>query len=531
MNETYVLTMEHISKSFGANNVLDDVSIRIKPGEVVALIGENGAGKSTLMNILFGMPVIANTGGYSGTIRFEGREINIASPMAAMQYGIGMVHQEFMLIDGYDVAENIKLNRENTRPTLLRKLFGDRLNLLDQNAIHSDARRTLETLHLDIDADMRVGSLAVGYKQFIEIARELDKSNVKLVVLDEPTAVLTEIEARRFIECVRSVAQRGVAFIFISHKLQEVKDLADHVFVLRDGVIVGDESSGAMSIKRMSELMIGRSIELRVNDQDDQAKMVNLPCVEMEDFAVAMPGEPSYHIDLTVHKGEIFGIGGLAGHGKLSIANGILGQYPTRGTVCINGQAITPDNISQTLKMGVAFVSEDRRGAGLLLEDSIATNICIAAMRLNDRFTKRVMGLRLYDEKAANAYAQEMIERLNINCTGPQQKVQRLSGGNQQKVCIARAIAAQPQILFVSEPTRGIDIGAKKIVLDTLKELNDQGVTIIITSSELAELRSICDRIAIVAEGRVAGILKPQDTDETYGLLMSGITGMPPKEG
>ena len=273
MSSKYILEMNHIEKDFYGNKVLKDVSIKVKPGEIVALIGENGAGKSTIMNILFGMPAIHQTGGFKGTVLIDGEEVHIKSPTEAMKYGIGMVHQEFMLIDGYDVAENIKLNRENTKPNVASLIFGKRLNIVDRFAMHKESRATLDSLGIELSDRTRVGSLPVGYKQFVEIARELDKKNTKLIVLDEPTAVLTESESEKFLECVRSVAERGIAFIFISHKLDEVKANAHHTFILRDGEMVGDFDTTELSTIRMSELMVGREVELlkrRVEEHEEE---------------------------------------------------------------------------------------------------------------------------------------------------------------------------------------------------------------------------------------------------------------------
>lgn len=524
MSSQYVLEMNHIEKEFFGNKVLKDVSIRVKPGEIVALIGENGAGKSTIMNVLFGMPAIHQTGGFKGEVLIDGEKVNIKSPTEAMKYGIGMVHQEFMLIDGYDVAENIKLNRENTKKTLAGMVFGKRLDLIDREAMHRQSRATLDSLGIELSEKTRAGSLPVGYKQFVEIARELDKKNTKLIVLDEPTAVLTESEAEQFLSCVRSVAEKGISFIFISHKLDEVKKNSNHIFVLRDGEMVGDYPTREVSTIRMSELMVGREVELlnRQLEEDHEDENAEI-CLELNHFGVSMPGEVARDISLQIKKGEIFGIGGLAGHGKISIANGIMGLYPSKGEVKLHGEKLNVADTDATLNKGVAFVSEDRRGVGLMLDESIELNIAIAALKTKDRFLVKRFGIPFYDKKGAVEYANQMIKELDIRCTGHEQPVKSLSGGNQQKVCIARALTLEPEVLFVSEPTRGIDIGAKKMILDSLMKLNkEKGVTVIITSSELAELRSVCNRIAIVTEGKVAGILKSDDKDYKFGLLMSG---------
>ena len=524
MEKEYILEMNHICKEYSGNRVLDDVSIRVKPGQIVALIGENGAGKSTIMNVLFGMPVIRQTGGFKGNIIFDGKEVQIGSPLEAMKLGIGMVHQEFMLIDGYDVAENIKLNRENVKKTPLHAVLGRNWDLLDREAMHRESATTLERLGIHIRAEEHVGSMAVGYKQFIEIARELDKSNARLVVLDEPTAVLTEIESEEFMNCVRNVARRGISFIFISHKLNEIKQLADYVYILRDGQMVGDYPSENLSPQRMSELMVGRKVEL-IRDESRQAPGEDVPiCLETKELAVNMPGEVTKGVNLQVRKGEIFGIAGLAGHGKIGIPNGIMGLYPHTGRVYIDGVEADTSKTKEVIARGLTFVSEDRRGVGLLLDESIEVNIAVAAMKTKNMFIKKRLGISFYDSRSAKEYALRMIEELDIRCTGPDQPAGSLSGGNQQKVCIARALAMEPEILFVSEPTRGIDIGAKKIVLDTLMHMNkEKSTTLIVTSSELAELRSMCDRIAIITDGRVAGILPPDAPDYQYGMLMSGM--------
>ena len=268
----YILEMRDISKKYGENAVLAGVSLKVKPGEIHALLGENGAGKSTLMNVLFGMPVIHETGGFGGEIYLDGEKTTIASPHDAMTKGIGMVHQEFMLLPGFTITENIKLNREISRPSVISRVFGKNLETLDMKAMSADARRALDNVGMSIDEYTLVAGLPVGYMQFVEIARELDKKHTRLIVLDEPTAVLTEKEAEQFLACVRSVAQRGIAFIFISHKLDEVKRNADHIFILRDGEMVGDYNTDELSTIRMSELMVGREVELlnRHSSEEDR---------------------------------------------------------------------------------------------------------------------------------------------------------------------------------------------------------------------------------------------------------------------
>lgn len=525
MTETYVLEMINISKNFSGNKVLKNVNIKIKPGEIHGLVGENGAGKSTLMNVLFGMPVIHSTGGYEGEILLEGQVCNPKTPKDAMDSGIGMVHQEFMLIPGFTVTENIKLNREPTKRSLLSLAFGHKLENLDANKMRNDSKKSLTTLGVSIDDWLPVAGLPVGYMQFVEIAREIDKSNLKLLVFDEPTAVLTESESEIFLTAVRKLADMGIAILFISHRLDEVLNITDSITVLRDGEVVKAIPTKDANIRYIAELMVGRKIErsykaVHIEDFKDDDKVYAL---EIKNLFVNMPGEAIKGLDLKVRQGEILGIGGLAGQGKIGIANGIMGLYPTKGEILKSGKPIPLNNPKETLNRGIAFVSEDRRGIGLLLDDSIEYNIAISAVQIKNRFVSKIGPLSMINFRETRAHSLNMVKDLDIRCTSIKQPTGKLSGGNQQKVCIARALTLEPDILLVSEPTRGIDIGAKSIVLDLLVKLNKElGMTIIITSSELAELRSICDRIGIIFRGKLEGIFPPDASDADFGLLMAG---------
>ena len=523
--QTYVLEMDNIAKEYSGNRVLKGVNLHIRPGEIHALMGENGAGKSTLMNILFGMPVIHNTGGFEGTIKVDGKPVQIDTPLKAMELGIGMVHQEFMLIPGFTVTENIKIGREISRPNLVSRFFGRSMETLDFEAMERDARKALKTIGLQIDEYVKVAGLPVGYMQFIEIARELDKTGIRILVFDEPTAVLTESEAERLLEAMRVISSQGIAIIFITHRLDEVMAVADGMTVLRDGEFVARKEVRETSVVEIAELMIGRKVEKLIDEKTEDKRTISPDkiAVRLKNYYVDMPGEQVKGIDLDIRKGEIFGIGGLAGQGKLGIPNGILGLYPAQGLVEINGEPLTLDKLGDALEHKTAFVSEDRRGVGLLLDQSIEENIIFSAMQTNNKFLKKIGWMHLFDSAAARVHAQKMVETLDIRCTGIKQAAGRLSGGNQQKVCLARALTLEPDILFVSEPTRGIDIGAKKLVLEYLAKLNrEQGMTVVIVSSELVELRSIADRIGIVSDGKLACILKPDASDADFGLAMSG---------
>ena len=525
MEAPYILKMENISKEYFGTRVLKNVHLSVRPGEIHALMGENGAGKSTLMNILFGMPVIHNTGGFEGKIEISGQSVTIDSPNKAMDFGIGMVHQEFMLIPGFTITENIKVGREISYPTVVSRIFGRQLETLDHKQMAKDARKALSDIGLSIEEYVKVAGLPIGYMQFIEIAREIDKAGIRLLVFDEPTAVLTESEADRLLEIMRIIASKGIAIIFITHRLDEVMMVADRVTVLRDGEFVATKEIGDTNVVELAKLMIGRKVEKLVEEIADTRILSDDDiALSLRDFEVDMAGEAVKGIDLDVRRGEIFGIGGLAGQGKIGIPNGIMGLYPARGTAIAFGQALLLDKLGNALSNQIAFVSEDRRGVGLLLGESIEHNIVFSAIQIRHDFITKIGPIKLYDQPAARKHALKMIELLDIRCTGPAQLANALSGGNQQKVCLARALTMQPKILIVSEPTRGIDIGAKKLVLEHLVKLNRElGMTIIMVSSELVELRSLCDRIAIISDGKLNRIMKPDDSDAAFGLAMAGV--------
>ena len=545
-NSQPLLRLEHIGKEYYGNRVLSDISFEINPGEIIGLVGENGAGKSTLLNILFGMPVITSTGGYEGDIQLDGKKIHFTSPTQALSAGIGMVHQEFSLVPGFTATENILLNREVLNGSLMSYVFSERVSTLNRSEMHKRAMTAINTLGVNISPDMLVSEMPVGYKQFIEIAREIDRKNTRLLFLDEPTAVLTESEAEILLSALKKLARSGIAIVFISHRLSEVKEICNRVIILRDGKLIADKKNEELSTRQIASLMVGRESERKeivVEDIPDQPveeedvnQTLNLsqapkkkkkkikPALKVEHLWVDMPGETVRDVSFEVRKGEIFGIGGLAGHGKLGIPNGIMGLYPAGGKVRLFGRKLTLNRPKVALNRKMAFVSEDRRGVGLLLDEPLDWNITFTAMQNQGRFLVGIPYIfQMRNEYAMAKEAQKFIDSLGIKCTGPSQKAGELSGGNQQKVCLAKAFVLRPDILLICEPTRGIDIGAKTLVLDTLKNYNkENGTTIIITSSELEELRSVCDRVAIVDEGKIAGVLPASNPAEDFGMLMMG---------
>ena len=524
MQNDYVLEMSGIRKAYNENVVLNNVSVSVKPGEIHALLGENGAGKSTLMNILFGMTVIRDTGGFEGVVKISGQEVNFAAPTDALAAGIGMVHQEFMLIPGFTITENIKLGREDTTPTVLSRIFGKSLERLDTEKMARDARKSLDAIGMGIEEHVRIAGLPVGYMQFVEIAREIDKLNIKLLVFDEPTAVLTEDEATQLLGVMNTIAEKGIAIMFITHRLSEVMHAAHRVTVLRDGELVATKPIAETSIVHIAELMVGRAID-KLAAGEGRAALEGAPiAISVKDLHVDMPGEQVKGVTFDVRRGEIFGIGGMAGQGKVGVANGISGLFPASGSVQIFGEPLNLSRLGDALSKKMAFVSEDRRGVGLLLEESIAYNIMFRVMTTRQDFLRSFLFTKLLNGREMRQHAEKMIKLLDIRCRGWRQKVGTLSGGNQQKVCLASALTMNPRVLVVSEPTRGIDIGAKELILNYLTKLrNEEGLTVIMISSELAELRSLCDRIAIVSDGKIVNILPPDASDADFGLAMSAV--------
>ncbi|MCL2319684.1 MAG: sugar ABC transporter ATP-binding protein, partial [Treponema sp.] len=417
----------------------------------------------------------------------------------------------------------IMLNRELPAGNPMVELFGERLATLKRQEMREKAEKTIAKLGVNISADTVIKEMPVAHKQFTEIAREISRDQVKILVLDEPTAVLTETEADILLASLKRLAADGIGIIFISHRLFEITHIADRVLVLRDGQVIRDVPNKDVSVQDITTWMVGR--EVSSHDARGTERDLSGEAFRVEKLWVDMPGETVRDVSFSVKKGEIFGIGGLAGQGKLGIPNGIMGLFAAGGKAWIDGETLALGDPRVVLDSGVAFVSEDRRGVGLLLDESLEWNIAFGVIQTKGLYLKKFLGglFSLRDEKAMRRLAEEYIKRLEIKCTGSKQRAKELSGGNQQKICLSKAFALEPKLLFVSEPTRGIDVGAKKIVLDILRYYNqNKGMTIVMISSELEELRSICDRIAIVNEGKIAGTLAADSPAAAFGLLMSG---------
>lgn len=431
-----LLEMRGVTKDFHGNVVLKDINFSLKTGEILGLVGENGAGKTTLMKILFGMKVIQETGGYGGEVLLEGKPVSYNSPLEALNDGIGMAHQEFSLLPGFTATENILLNRESTKYNVVTEIFGDRMRTLDRKAMKERATVAIEKLGVKLDDKMLISEMPVGHKQFTEIARELEKDNIRLLVLDEPTAVLTESEAEILLHSMRKLAQEGIAIIFISHRLQEILDVCDKVLVLRDGIIVEEKAASDTSIPEMAKAMVGR--EVQSQHADLETREFTETALKIERLWVDMPGETVRDVSLDIKRGEIIGIGGLAGQGKLGIPNGIMGLFPAGGTAMLKDKPIPLNSPREALDSQMAFVAEDRRGVGLLLDESLEWNVSFTAMQIKEAYLKPLLGglIKWRDEKKIREVTEKYRDALQIKCTSVKQKARELSGETSRRYAL-----------------------------------------------------------------------------------------------
>lgn len=516
----YILEVKNLNKYFGQNQVLKQVNLCLKPGEIYGLIGANGSGKSTLMNILFGNSAIEETGGYDGEVWYKGEKVRISSTKDAISRGIGMIHQEFVLIPEMTVAENIKLTRENTKKYFSRVLKPE-ISYIDKKKNQEDTKNVLEELGFHIDNSYLVKNISVNAKQFVEIAREVDKKDIKLLLLDEPTAVLNAEDAKKLMKVLKSMAEKGTTILFCSHRLHEICEICDRVTVIRDGEVVSEYDKREFDAELLAKDMMGYD----VSTVKKEKKILNKESIiSFSNFSVHMPGESLKKITLDVHKGEILGITSLSGHGKLALGYGIMGVFPVEGDVLLEGKKLDVGNVKKTIEQGIFLLPDDRKNMGLLLEHSICENIIFSGFYGKNMFEKRMFGVfPVRDWKQIKSYAEEQIKRFDIKCESMEQNTGELSGGNQQKVCIARALAVNPKVLVIMEPTRGVDIGAKEKILDMLVKMNqEKGMTILVASSELDELKRISDRIAVFCEGKLSNILPPEASEEEFAFAYTG---------
>ncbi len=492
---TNLLEVSGVSKSFGPVKVLKEISFDVRPGEVHALLGENGAGKSTLIKIVAGV-ILAD----EGEVKLEGKPVRFASPREAAAQGIATVYQELLLFPDLTVAENIYLGHAPKT----------KWGTLDWNAMRAGARVLLDSLDSpDLDVDTIVGKLSVANRQRVEIAKALSQ-NAKLVIMDEPTAALADADARKLMEVVKRLRDRGVGIIYVSHRLPEIFALADRVTVLRDGTYVGTKPIGEVTEGDLVSMMVGRAIDHLF------PKVDTTPGETILEVRNLCYRNVVSDISFSLRAGEIVGIAGLVGSGRTETALTIFGITPaTSGEILIDGEPVTIGSPDDARRLKIAYVPEDRGSQGLIRPQTIRENVSLAIL---DRIAKAFV----VDRPREGSLARQAIERFGIRTRGPEQRVKQLSGGNQQKVVLAKWVATEPRVLIMDEPTRGIDVGAKAEIHALMSRLAGQGLAVLMISSELPEVLGMSDRVLVMRGGRIVGVFDRKDaTPDAVGAAMT----------
>jgi ABC-type uncharacterized transport systems, ATPase components len=501
MAEAPLLELRGITKRFPGVLANDDVNFDLRHGEVHALLGENGAGKSTLMNILYGLYTPDE-----GAIVLHGNPIDLGSTKAAIEHGIGMVHQHFMLIPVMTVAENIVLATEPRRAGVL----------LDYDAARKRVRELSQRYGLIVDPDARIDRISVGQQQRVEILKALYRG-AEILILDEPTAVLTPQEAKELFEIIRSLKSQGKSIIFISHKLNEVLEIADRITTLRRGVVVDTIPAEGATEEGLARMMVGREVLLRV---EKSAGKPEGPLLQVEHLTVIDDRglEAVRDVSFEVRAGEILGIAGVDANGQSELIDAIAGlRHIKSGKVLIDGHDVTHVSAKHVLDAGVGHIPEDRHRRGLILPFTLTENFALHAYRHEPNSRRGFLNL-----SAMVARARKLLQEFDVRGGTPSTPAASLSGGNQQKVVLAREIDGDPKVLIAAQPTRGLDVGAIEFVHRRLIEQRDAGRAIFLVSLELEEVLSLSDRILVIYEGRIVGEFPPTATEEEIGLAMTG---------
>jgi len=493
----WLLEMIDVSKSFPGVKALDNVNLRVRPHSVHALMGENGAGKSTLLKCLFGIYEKDQ-----GKIFFKGQEINFTSSKEALENGVSMVHQELNLVLQRTVMDNMWLGRYPTKGWFI-----------DHGKMYDDTKRIFDELDIDIDPRVKVGTLSVSQMQMIEIAKAFSY-DAKIVIMDEPTSSLTEKEVNHLFKIINKLKEKGCGIVYISHKMEEIFQLCDEITILRDGQWVATQPLKGMTMDQIIGMMVGRELTQRFPEKTNQPKEVIL---EVEHLTAK--NQPSIKdVTFNLHKGEILGIAGLVGAKRTDIVETLFGiRDRSEGTIKLHGKEVANHNAHEAIQNGFALVTEERRSTGIYSRLDIAFNSLIANM---DNY-KGSMGL-LSDNKMKSD-TQWVIDSMRVKTPTQQTQIGSLSGGNQQKVIIGRWLLTQPEILMLDEPTRGIDVGAKFEIYQLILELAKKDKGIVIISSEMPELLGITDRIMVMSNGRVAGIVNTKETDQSEILRLASL--------
>lgn len=479
------ITMSGIKKAFGKNRVLEGVDFDLLPGEVHALMGENGAGKSTLMNILTGLHEKD-----SGTITIDGQELTYHNPKEAEREGVSFIHQEMITWPELSVIENIFMGKEQS----------NKLGFLDNKAMKKKANQALEELGVSIPLNKRMGSLSVGQQQLIEIAKTL-LNDVKVLIMDEPTAALTDTEIQMLFQIINRLKAEGVSIVYISHRMEEIFQICDRITVMRDGKSIATHNISETNDRQIVKEMVGRDIDNFYPNEDNRTDDVLLEVKNLNNKNIK-------DISFKLHSGEILGFSGLMGAGRTEIMRAIFGLDPLdSGEIFIDGELVNLDNPHTAISHGVGFLTESRKEEGLILDFSVKDNISMTAF---EEFSKK----GVIDTKVENQFVDLLIDRLTVKTSSRDLPVRFLSGGNQQKVVMAKWIGAGSRILILDEPTRGVDVGAKKEIYNLMMELTKRGVGILMVSSDLPEVMEISNRVCVVHEARIAGEVTGDDINE-----------------
>ena len=507
MSKNYILEIENVTKRFPGVTALKDVSFKVKSGQIHGICGENGAGKSTLMKILSG---VYPYGTYDGKIRFNDEELKFSgsSIRHAIEKGIAIVYQELALIPQMTVGENIFLGRE---PHIGGNINWDKL--------YSDTEKILKKYDLDISYISKISSLGVGKQQMVEIAKALSE-DAKLLILDEPTSALTEAEVDTLMNILKLLKSKGVTCLYISHKIEEFFRITDTITVLRDGEHVNTLTTKDTNIEKVIAMMVGREMTERFPEGNRKPSKVVL---EVNNFSVYDPENPDKekikNVSFDVREGEILGVAGLMGSGRTELVTSIFGEYGKKasGNVKINGKVVKISSAKEAMDNRLNLVPEDRKKLGLVVMQSIIKNISLPNI-------KQFSGFLTINKNKELHECEQISQKVNIKCSSLHDIVNSLSGGNQQKVVISKSLLSKPKVLILDEPTRGIDVGAKYEIYKLMNQLANEGVAIIMVSSELPEILGMSDRILVMSEGRCTGILDRKDaTQEKIMTLATGI--------
>ncbi len=479
-----LLQLSGITKHFPGVIALENVDLDLAAGEVVAIIGENGAGKSTLMKILSGVHRAD-----AGSMAFEGKTLQVKSPSDALDHGIRIIYQELSGLDNLDIASNIFLGREYRKGPFV-----------DQKKLNDESKKILERVGLNVSPETQLVRLSIAEKQLVEIARALSLE-VKVLILDEPTSSLTIEETNNLLRLVQELRSHGVAILYITHRLDEVQQIADRVVGLRDGRNAGKLSRSEISKDAMVKMMIGRDIKREERSDAVGGEVV----LELSDFRSAR--YPDEVVNLEVRQGEILGMAGLVGAGRSELVRAVYGIDAYRGQIKVGGKAIRIKSPQDAIFAGVFLAPEDRRGCGLTVEMSVKENTSLPKL-------KALTNFGLINFKREEAYAKESVAEMNVKTANLNTKISTLSGGNQQKVVLGRWLAMKPKVLIVDEPTRGIDVGSKAEIYAQLREIASTGTAIWMISSDMEEVINVSDRVAVMHEGKLTGILERKQVSE-----------------